>query len=269
LEKLPTKEQSKELEDILRTHYGIEVVVRRRKCANIRLAKDDKVCSQKKGGGGSTIPLFEESGAGTAAAPGGAEHREADHGTSSFSGVGTSHAYEAPFFALDGAEAGMQHGSAKFGAASVKGGGAPGYISPTSRKYLSQVSKLLGDDALYEEDANAKVVFGTLRSGQRIETPFSLVVIGDINPGADLIAGEDIIVLGNLRGTAHASAYDDDSFEHVIIALRMQPMQLRIGSVISRGSDEEVLGAEIARIENRRIIVEPFSPRDFLMRRGR
>ena len=79
--------------------------------------------------------------------------------------------------------------------------------------------------------------------------------------GADLVAGGDIIVIGNLRGTAHASAYDDEALDHVIIALQMQPMQLRMGSVISRGSDEVVNGAEIARIENRRIIVEAFNTR--------
>ena len=133
-------------------------------------------------------------------------------------------------------------------------------ISP--RRVASQMAKMLGGpDLFYEDDANAKILFGTLRSGQRVETPFSLIVVGDVNPGADLVAGGDIVVLGSLRGTAHASAYDDDSFDRVIIALQMQPMQLRIGSVLSRGSEEVVRGAEIARIENRRIVVEAFNPR--------
>ena len=133
-------------------------------------------------------------------------------------------------------------------------------VSP--KRVASQMAKMLGGpDLFYEDDANAKILFGTLRSGQRVETPFSLIVVGDVNPGADLVAGGDIVVLGSLRGTAHASAYDDDSFDRVIIALQMQPMQLRIGSVLSRGSEEVVRGAEIARIENRRIVVEAFNPR--------
>ena len=130
-----------------------------------------------------------------------------------------------------------------------------------SSRYLSKVARILGNDILTDDEANAKVLFGTLRSGQRIETPFSLIVIGDVNPGADIIAGGDIAVLGSLRGTAHAAAYDDDSFDRVIIALQMQPMQLRIGSVISRGSDETSNGPEIARIDNRRIVVEPYNAR--------
>lgn len=126
------------------------------------------------------------------------------------------------------------------------------------RAYAQSFAKYLGDELLYEEDANAKVIFGTLRSGQRIETPYSLVVVGDVNPGADLIAGGDIIVLGSLRGTAHASAYDDEYQDRVIIAVQMRPMQLRIGSVISRGSDDLVRGVEIAHIEDRRIVVEAY-----------
>lgn len=131
----------------------------------------------------------------------------------------------------------------------------------SGRRLSSRVARMLGDDLFFDDDANARVYFGTLRSGQRLETPFSLIVVGDVNPGADLVAGGDIVVFGSLRGTAHASAYDDEAHDRVIIALQMQPMQLRIGSVISRGSDECVRGAEIARIDNRRVIVEAFNPR--------
>jgi septum site-determining protein MinC len=94
-----------------------------------------------------------------------------------------------------------------------------------------------------------------------------LVVLGDVNPGADLTAGGDIIVFGSLRGTAHASAYDDEARDKVIIALKMQPSQLRIGSVISRGSDDQIASAEIARIDDRKIIVEPYSPRSLPLRK--
>jgi len=132
---------------------------------------------------------------------------------------------------------------------------------------LDRIAEMLGEQTFYDDDANAKIYFGTLRSGQRVETPFSLIVIGDVNPGADLIAGGDIIVLGSLRGTAHASAYDEDCLDRIIIALQMQPMQLRIGSVISRGNGESGGEAEIARIEERRIVVDSYRPRNF--QRGR
>ena len=129
------------------------------------------------------------------------------------------------------------------------------------KSYLERMERILGDDVLYEDDSNCKAVFGTLRSGQRIETPFSLIVVGDVNPGADLVAGGDIIVMGSLRGTAHAAAYDEHATDRVVIALQMAPIQLRIGSVISRGSGEAGSEAEVARIEDRRIVVEPFNAR--------
>ena len=134
---------------------------------------------------------------------------------------------------------------------------------------MNRMVRGLGEELEFEDDANAKVIYGILRSGQRVETPFSLIVVGDVNPGADLVAGGDIIVIGSLKGTAHAGAYDDEAFDRVIISLQMQPMQLRIGSVISRGSDEVVRGAEIARIDNRRIVVEAFNPRVLFSRKNR
>ncbi len=283
LERLPTREQSKELDELLQTRYGIEIAVRRRRPSSVRLAKGEKV-SKNTRDGGVTIPLFDEV-PGNRAQVSMHEVRLSDDSSESGFGQGEEFSVQNPCSSssLSSSAAlaqgnlarnSLEHGAfdhssllgLESGSNSSRG---VNYISATSKRYLSQVSKLLGEDSFYEEDANAKVVFATLRSGQRLETPFSLVVVGDVNPGADLIAGGDIIVMGSLRGTAHASAYDDDSFDHVIIALRMQPMQLRIGSVISRGSDEQVKGAEIARIENRRIIVEQFSPRDFLARKVR
>jgi len=124
------------------------------------------------------------------------------------------------------------------------------------------IGNLIGD-----EELNCKMVYGTLRSGQRVESLYNLVVIGDVNPGADLVAGGDIIVLGSLRGTAHAAAFEEDGFDKVIVALDMSPMQLRIGSIITRGVDEKSKGPEVARIDNRRIIVETFSPKIFAGKR--
>ena len=60
----------------------------------------------------------------------------------------------------------------------------------------------------YKEVATSETKFhkGSLRSGQRIEFEGSLVIIGDVNAGAEVIAGENIVVLGTLRGLAHAGA---------------------------------------------------------------
>lgn len=141
-------------------------------------------------------------------------------------------------------------------------------LETDAENYLSKVADILGPEILADDELNARLIFGTVRSGQRIETPSSLVVVGDVNPGADIVAGGDVIVLGSLRGTAHACAYDDEFQDGAIIALHMRPIQLRIGSVISRGSDDAIATAEIAHIEDRRIVVEPFDVRLLKNRKG-
>ncbi|NMC62627.1 MAG: septum site-determining protein MinC [SAR324 cluster bacterium] len=118
------------------------------------------------------------------------------------------------------------------------------------------------------DDPNARMIFSMLRSGQRVETEHSLIVFGDVNSGAELVAGGDIVVLGTLRGVAHAGAYDETGGGRMIFALNLQPTQLRIGSVISRGSgDVREKGPEIARVDKDIIIVEAYSARNFLSRR--
>lgn len=98
----------------------------------------------------------------------------------------------------------------------------------------------------------------TIRSGQKIKYPANIVVIGDINPGAEVIAGGDILVIGKLRGVVHAGATGLD--ESQIIALKLQPTQLRIGHIISRSPDEmndiEPSVPERAYVKDGVIIVE-------------
>ena len=71
---------------------------------------------------------------------------------------------------------------------------------------------------------------GSLRSGQKIEYEGSYVVLGDVNDGAEVIAGDHIIVLGTLRGLAHAGAKGNR--EAIIAASSIEAPQLRIADVI-------------------------------------
>jgi septum site-determining protein MinC len=64
-----------------------------------------------------------------------------------------------------------------------------------------------------------------------------VVVLGDVNPGAEVIAGGDVIVWGHLRGIVHAGAMGDP--ERCVCALDLSPTQLRIGSHIARPPDEK------------------------------
>ncbi len=109
---------------------------------------------------------------------------------------------------------------------------------------------------------NALLIKGTLRSGQRIYTEHNLVVFGDVNPGAELIAGGDIIVIGILRGLAHAGV--SDNVEAIIVALSLQPTQLRIGHFISRSpefQEKHHSGPEIAKVDGQQIVVDSFPRR--------
>jgi septum formation inhibitor MinC len=126
------------------------------------------------------------------------------------------------------------------------------------------------DMALFDEwdDADARIIFQTLRGGQKVETEHSLVICGDVNSGAEIVAGGDIIVLGTLRGVAHAGAYDETGGGRFIFSLDLRPTQLRIGRVISRGSTDISKRPEIARVEGSVIVVEPYQSRARLTRSG-
>ncbi|MDQ2817364.1 MAG: septum site-determining protein MinC [Candidatus Eremiobacteraeota bacterium] len=78
---------------------------------------------------------------------------------------------------------------------------------------------------------------GTLRSGQSISARGNIVVVGDVNPGAELVATGDILVWGRLRGIAHAGAQGDEAC--AVFALRLEPMQLRISRAIAIAPPEK------------------------------
>lgn len=82
---------------------------------------------------------------------------------------------------------------------------------------------LEGDQAIFLER--------TLRSGHKVQFQGHIVVLGDVNPGAELIAGGNIIVWGRLRGVVHAGAGGDESA--VVCALDLSPTQLRIADKVS------------------------------------
>lgn len=96
----------------------------------------------------------------------------------------------------------------------------------------------------------------TLRSGQALRHPGSVTVIGDVNPGAEIVAGGDIVVWGRLRGVVHAGAMGDEAA--VVCALDLQPTQLRIAQHIARSPDDRRRKPipEVARVRNGKIIAE-------------
>jgi septum site-determining protein MinC len=101
---------------------------------------------------------------------------------------------------------------------------------------------------------------GTLRSGDHLEVEGSLLVLGDVNPGARVSAGGDVRVWGRLRGVAHAGA--GGHREARIVALQLRPLQLRIADAVARGPEDLPPPGfcEQALLEGGSINIEPAEP---------
>ena len=87
--------------------------------------------------------------------------------------------------------------------------------------------------------SEAKFHRGSLRSGQKIEFEGSLIILGDVNDGAEAIAGENIVILGILRGLAHAGAKGNK--DAMIAASSIESPQLRIANVVKEREKSEIL----------------------------
>lgn len=97
---------------------------------------------------------------------------------------------------------------------------------------------------------------GSLRSGQKIESEGSLIIIGDVNSGAEVIASDNIIVVGALRGLAHAGAKGNK--QAIIAAGLVDTVQIRIANIVKEiDRDEEPMHKQAyVSIDNNQIIIE-------------
>ncbi len=102
---------------------------------------------------------------------------------------------------------------------------------------------------------------GTLRSGQVLESDTSVIILGDVNPGAKIISAGNVVVLGALKGTVYAGVNGDDST--FVVALEMSPVQIRIGDTIARCSDKPKRlskpETKIAYVDGGNIYIDPLS----------
>ncbi len=108
------------------------------------------------------------------------------------------------------------------------------------------------------EETKAKIYDGSLRSGIKIEYDGTVVVLGDINAGSEVIAGENVIALGTIRGLAHAGATGNRAA--IIIANEILAPQLRIADIVKeiekKEDDEETEIKKRAYIKENEIIIE-------------
>lgn len=118
------------------------------------------------------------------------------------------------------------------------------------------------DSKLEEKNTHTGQFYkGTLRSGQVLESESSIVILGDVNPGGKIIAKGNVIVLGSLKGNVFAGASGNQNA--FVVAIEMDPMQIRIGDVIARCSDgtltkgkSKVMESKIAYVEDGNIYIE-------------
>jgi septum site-determining protein MinC len=98
---------------------------------------------------------------------------------------------------------------------------------------------------------------GRVRSGQSVQAKKHLVIMGDVNPGCELTAGGDILVLGSLCGTAAAG--QPDNLDAIIIALDFRPIQVKIGAFVAAGLPTAGKGTpEFAHLEDDAIVVDDY-----------
>lgn len=143
---------------------------------------------------------------------------------------------------------------------------------------------ILDNDALKEELIRQKIerfeeeqagktgefYKGTLRSGQVLDCETSIIVLGDVNPGAKVISKGNIVILGALKGNAYAGANGNE--QAFVAALDMNPVQIKIGDVIGRSADRvpgekkkgkkhpvEPSEPQVAIAKNGNIYIEPIT----------
>lgn len=136
-----------------------------------------------------------------------------------------------------------------------------------------QYTKKKMDEYLAAESENTGRFYkGTLRSGQVLESETSIIIIGDVNPGAKIISAGNIIILGALKGNAYAGATGNEGC--FVAALNMNPVQIKIGNIIGRSEDKSILASmrerkkavaepQVATVADGHILIEPITKNTF------
>lgn len=121
-------------------------------------------------------------------------------------------------------------------------------------------SVMVAPSTISYNESNTAYYQGGLRSGQSIKFGGSVVIIGDVNPGSEVIAEGNVTVLGSLKGMAHAGVFGDNSC--YVSALVLQPTQLRIANLITYvppapKNKKEPQKASIAYVKDGQVFVGP------------
>jgi septum site-determining protein MinC len=137
-------------------------------------------------------------------------------------------------------------------------------VDPRPSMAAAEIASRLAEAAA-ESDPSVRrthVVTRTMRSGAAVRFDGDVVAFGDVNPGAEIVATGNILVLGALKGVAHAGAAGDDGA--FILGFDLRPTQLRIGRHIAILPDRpagERPPVEVAQLVEGRVVIEPYRGR--------
>lgn len=104
------------------------------------------------------------------------------------------------------------------------------------------------------ESSETKFHTGSLRSGMKVEFEGSIVILGDVNAGAEVIAGENVVVLGILRGMAHAGAKGNK--KAIIAAAKIESPQLRIANIVKELEKDNEERKTYAYVKENDVVIE-------------
>ncbi len=132
----------------------------------------------------------------------------------------------------------------------------------TNKNFVKALQKLSDHQQAME---NAGQFYkGTLKDGQSLETENSVIVFGDVYPGASIISNKDIVILGGLYGQAYAGGGGTEG--HFVVALEMSPEKLKIGDFKYKTSEKQgkwsikpKIQPKIAYVVDGRVIMEPIT----------
>ncbi|MFW5632077.1 MAG: septum site-determining protein MinC [Acetivibrio ethanolgignens] len=118
--------------------------------------------------------------------------------------------------------------------------------------------------AIMEKSLNDRLMELNTNTGQVLEVATSIIILGDVNPGAKVVSTGNIVVLGALKGNAYAGVSGNQNA--FVLALDMAPVQVKIAEVIARCPDQPNIAAknnirntQIAYLENGNLYIEPLS----------
>ncbi|WP_411168934.1 septum site-determining protein MinC [Clostridium sp. MB05] len=138
-----------------------------------------------------------------------------------------------------------------------------------------QIKECIFEEIKKEEQKESKIFNGvyegktkfikkTIRGGQLVRYHGNIVIIGDINNGAEVYAGGNIVVLGTIKGQVHAGVGGNK--KAIISAFNLQPEILQIAEIVTIAPDDGVKPSypELAKIKDDIIVVEPYLPKKYI-----